>query len=65
MPRRKRPQRHRRKPDEERSCKVKVKHPNRETATFAMFKLVRQGAYLGMLHVYRCGFCRFWHVGHR
>lgn len=49
----------------ERSCLTKVKHDTRPGALQHMHYMIRMGASHGMLNVYKCGFCGFWHVGHR
>ncbi len=62
------------KPKQRHSCAGKTPWASKKLAQGAMFGLVRAGANLGRLGVYRCSFCwitvgkqqqRPWHVGHK
>jgi hypothetical protein len=53
------------RPDEKTSCVGKFRHDDREAALNHLFALVRSGSPMWQLQVYRCRFCRTYHVGHR
>jgi hypothetical protein len=48
-----------------RQCVGKVRHDKRHDALDHLWRLVRKGARLSRLNVYRCGFCGGLHVGHK
>lgn len=48
-----------------RGCGSKVRHVTRKKALAHLWRLVRRGAFLPWLNVYRCRHCGSWHVGHR
>ncbi|HEX8024730.1 MAG TPA: hypothetical protein VF484_00860 [Candidatus Limnocylindrales bacterium] len=49
----------------QRGCGQKVPHPTRKAAETHMWNLVRKGAALARVNVYRCKHCPSWHVGHK
>jgi hypothetical protein len=46
-------------------CAGKVRHPSRALAEFQRYELVQARLARGPLNVYRCRFCRGFHVGRR
>lgn len=51
------------KPTEARSCGTKPKHADRQGAMYERYLLMKKGA--TRLTVYKCRYCKHWHVGHR
>jgi hypothetical protein len=47
------------------SCAGKQRHPTREAGLSHLLSLARAGAKRSRLQVYRCGFCKTFHVGHK
>ena len=43
-------------------CDGKVKHATREKAVSHLIFLKKEGR--ARMHVYKCSFCKQWHVGH-
>lgn len=46
-------------------CTGKQRHDTEEKATAHKMSLVRSGARMNRLSVYRCRFCAAWHVGNK
>lgn len=44
------------------SCTGKTPHETKELADGARRRLIAQGA--ANVHAYKCGHCRWWHIGH-
>lgn len=54
------------KADHGKECGSKVPHQSREAAGGQLAAMVKKlGVNPAMMNVYRCRFCRSWHVGHR
>jgi hypothetical protein len=50
---------------EERSCLCKVRHTSQRRACFALARtLLSCHEKRGSIQVYRCPFCKGWHIGH-
>lgn len=47
------------------SCRRKTRHTTKEDARHHLEALIRDGAPRSQLEVYKCRFCRQYHVGHR
>lgn len=47
-----------------RACEGKVRHLRKEYALIALSRTPNYEFDLGRLHVYQCGHCGGWHVGH-
>lgn len=48
-----------------RGCNGKVRHETRAEAKAHLWSMVRRGAFVLWLNVYRCKHCGHFHVGHR
>lgn len=48
-----------------RQCRSKRRHRSRSEAITAMDLLAFSTGQRGLLNVYRCPWCRSWHVGHK
>lgn len=48
-----------------RACQGKQRHPNKDAAERALFRLARAGADRAGLNTYQCRHCGGWHLGHR
>ena len=47
------------------ACQGKVRHPSRALAELQQYELIRARRVRGPLNVYRCLFCKGFHVGRR
>ncbi|HEY1209994.1 MAG TPA: hypothetical protein VGE85_11540 [Terracidiphilus sp.] len=47
-----------------RQCEGKVAHASQSEGMIALRQLKCSGRGVGQMQVYRCDFCRQWHVGH-
>ena len=52
-------------PTKRRACEGKRQHPTKQQAQAQLLRLVRAGTSPTRIHVYRCGYCKQYHVGHR
>jgi hypothetical protein len=50
------------RPTRSRSCEGKQQHGSRAAARTHIHALIAKGA--GLLNVYKCRYCKTWHVGH-
>lgn len=47
-----------------RSCTGKVRYESAQAARYALYCATKRYGYTGHMHVYHCGFCGGWHLGH-
>lgn len=50
------------RPTKTRSCEGKKRHASKTAARVHMYALITKGA--ALLNVYKCRYCKAWHVGH-